>query len=104
MPLKVLKVLEDKKNPLLERRELRLLVTQDAVTPKKEDVRKLLAEIEKVELDKVSIDHVYQKYGQRVSTVVAKIYDKPPAPTKKKAKKATEGDAAAKEGGSGEKK
>lgn len=94
MPLEILKTLEDRKNPLLERRELRFLVKQDNVTPKKEDVKKMVADLEKVEPKKVVIDHIYQKYGKQISEVWVKIYEKPPE--KKKAAAPKEGGEAAK--------
>jgi len=89
-PLEVLKVLEDKRNELLGRRELRFLIKQDAATPPKAEIEKMVAGVEKVEQNRVVVDHIYQKYGKTVSEVHVKIYDKPPAKKEKKEKKAKE--------------
>lgn len=86
MPLQILKTIQDKKNPLLKRRELRLLVQQDSVTPSKAEIEKMLAEIEKVDQNKISVEHIYQRYGKTISEIIANVYDEPVAKKEKKAK------------------
>jgi len=74
-----IKILEEKDNKLLERKELKFCVKHEkAATPKKQDLIKELAAKYSVEEDHVVIDYVFTKKGMSLSDVKAKIYKEKP--------------------------
>ncbi len=88
-----LKIISDKRNELLGRKEIKAVLTKEGATPSKADVLKELAKALDAKEENVAIQHVYQKYGTQNSEIIAKIYDK--EVPKKKEKK---GDAKPAEG------
>lgn len=93
-----LRIVEDKRNELLARKEIKATFTTERATPSKAEIAKELAKQSGAKEESVEVKHIYQKYGKLQSEIIANIYDKE-AP-KKKAKK---GDKPA-EGAAAEKK
>lgn len=86
MDMQELKIISDKRNELLERREIVAAFTKAGATPSAADVIKELAKQTGAKDENIVVEHVYQKYGKQTSEVIAKIYDK--GAPKKKEKKA----------------
>ncbi len=72
-----IKIVEDKKNPLLERREIMFIVKQESTTPSKASLEQELAKVTKANLECIDIKHIYQKFGKLECRCIAEIYDKP---------------------------
>ena len=70
-------IIDDKKNPLLSRREIVCMVQKPGVTPGKKDIVAQISTDLKVKPECVYIDGVYQKFGQHVCEVRLRVYDKP---------------------------
>ena len=63
-------------NPLLKRTELRIRVThENEPTPKREDLRNLIASEFGVEVNRVIVHYIKSEFGRGVSRCYAKIYD-----------------------------
>ena len=61
--------------PLLHRKRITFLIDHiNQPTPKEADVKKQIAEHEKVSEDLVAIRHIYTNFGQNSSKVIAGIY------------------------------
>jgi ribosomal protein S24E len=85
------KILEEKENQLLGRKELRLeLKHQSASTPKKQDLVKELAAKYSVPEEHVVIDFIFTKKGLAESSAKAKIYKEKPKIKEKKVKEKKE--------------
>ncbi len=80
-----LKIISDKRNELLARREIKAIFTKVGATPSAADAKKEIAKAAGVAEDKIVVDQILQKYGMQNSEIIAKIYDK--EVPKKKAKK-----------------
>ena len=88
-------IIEEKRNDLLGRLEIRAIVAKkEGTTPTRVEMMKTIAEKMKAKEDHIEIDGIYQKYGKQEAELKAKIWDKPVV--KKSAKKA-EGQQAAPE-------
>jgi small subunit ribosomal protein S24e len=67
---------EEKYNPLLKRKELKLLAKHEKeATPSKEMVKKFLKEKFNVDDSQIEIDFILSKVGLAESFIKAKIYD-----------------------------
>ena len=88
-----LKIISDKRNELLGRRDIKAIFTKEGATPSAADATKEIAKAAGAAEDKIVVEHVFQKYGMQNSEIIAKVYDK--EVPKKKAKKS---DAAPAEG------
>ncbi len=83
------KILEEKENPLLKRKEIRAEVAHpNAPTPSCEEVRKKLAEIFNVDVSQVVIDRIATSKGTQISSVKAKILEEKPKVEEKVTEKA----------------
>ena len=71
-----IEIIDDKKNPLLSRREIICRVMKKGGTPSKNDIGTRVSNELKLKRECVFIDAVYQKYGQQTSEVHVKVYDK----------------------------
>ncbi len=69
-------IIDDKKNPLLSRREIICMVTKKGTTPSKNDIATQVSNELKLKRECVFIDAVYQKYGRPTSEVHVRVYDK----------------------------
>ena len=72
-----IKILEERRNVLLERKEVLAKADQKGATPKRDEVIKLLAAHYNVAEENIVIDKIEQKYGRMEHIIKAKIYDKP---------------------------
>lgn len=70
----MVKIIEDKKNELFNRREIKLELEAD-VTPSKVDALKVVVEQIKVAEENVAIKNVLGKFGSNVFNIVAFVYD-----------------------------
>ncbi len=77
-----LRIVEDKRNELLARKEIKATFTTEKATPSKADISKELAKQLNAKEEQIDVQHIYQKYGKLQSEIIANIYDKE-APKKK---------------------
>ncbi|MBP1909954.1 30S ribosomal protein S24e [Methanolobus bombayensis] len=70
-----IKIIKDKNNALLNRRELNLIVTYDGATPSRNDVRSKLAAMLNVPLELVIIQKIKNEFGKQELEVYVKIYE-----------------------------
>ena len=69
-----IKILKDKKNALLNRRELDFVVKYEGPTPSRNDVRNKLAAILNAPLEMLVIQRIKTEYGMQESKGYAKLY------------------------------
>ena len=82
------KIISDKRNELLARREIKAIFTKVGATPSAADTKKEIAKAANASEDKIVVEQILQKYGTQNSEIIAKIYDKE-VPKKKEKKGAT---------------
>ncbi len=70
-----IKVLEEKKNPLLQRREIQFSVTQNLGTPSRQEIKSKLAAYLNSKPELVIIERMNQEFGKRETRGYAKIYE-----------------------------
>ena len=68
------KILEDKKNPLLNRREMKLEI-KEQIIPSKDKVKEELALKYSVDKELIEIQNISGKFGVKVFSIIVKIYD-----------------------------
>ncbi len=74
----VYKIVEDRRNSLLSRRELMIEVWHIGLpTPSRLEIRQKIAEMLGVEIDRVFIRHIYTEFGWGRSRVEVHVYDNP---------------------------
>lgn len=69
-----IQVLEERLNPLLERREVQVRVIQDAGSPKIGELRKKIAAQLSLDESLFVVQHVNAEYGMNESRCMLKIY------------------------------
>lgn len=67
-------IIEEKKNPLLEREELRIRVVHDRATPPLSEVRDKIIAMKNASKDTVIVDSFKSRFGIRESIGFVKIY------------------------------
>ena len=71
-----IKILEERNNPLLHRREFRFEIAHATVaTPKREEVRGEFAKLVKAPKDRVIIERMHARYGTAVTRGDAVVYE-----------------------------
>ena len=70
-----IKVLEEKNNPLLQRREVHFSVSQNLGTPSRQEIKNKLAAYLNSKPELVIIERMKQEFGKRETTGYAKIYE-----------------------------
>ncbi|MCD6235997.1 MAG: 30S ribosomal protein S24e [Thaumarchaeota archaeon] len=70
-----LEVKDERKNPLLSRHELDALIIYDSATPKRDEVRKLVAEKYGVEVERVIVEKMESLFGTKTARAHIHIYD-----------------------------
>jgi len=70
-----IKVLEEKKNPLLQRREVKFSVSHNLGTPSREEIKAKIAAYLNSKPELVIIDHMRSEFGKRETRGYAKIYE-----------------------------
>ena len=68
-------LIEDKKNVLLKRREVKFSVKYAGSTPSRDEVRKKLASVLSSDLKLTVLDYVKSDYGRHNAMGYAKVYD-----------------------------
>lgn len=74
----------DRKNPLMERRDVELFLAHEGLTPSKKELTSAIATKLKVKETQVVVNHVYQSTGRLDAKILAKVYDKPVREEEKK--------------------
>ena len=69
-----IQILEEKENPLMERKEIQLRVIQDAGSPKISDLRKKIAAQLSLPESLFVVQHLYAEYGMNESRCTLKVY------------------------------
>lgn len=69
-------ILEEKDNKLMERKEVRVMITGRETTPKRVAVRGVLAKTLGVKEENIWIDSIDQKFGEKAAEVCLKVYKK----------------------------
>ncbi len=70
-----LEIIEDRKNPLLSRREIEAIIIYELGTPKREEVREEIAKKYNVEKERVIIEKMESLFGARKARAHIHIYD-----------------------------
>lgn len=70
-----IKIIEDKNNVLLKRREVKFEVTFDGATPTRIDVKNKIAALLNVSLDLVVVQKMNNEFGRQLSKGYVKIYE-----------------------------
>ena len=70
-----IKVVKDKKNSLLNRRELDFVVKYEGSTPSRNDVRNKLAAMLNAPLELLVLQRIKTEYGMQESKGYAKLYE-----------------------------
>jgi small subunit ribosomal protein S24e len=70
-----IKVLEEKKNPLLQRREVKFSVSHNLGTPSRDDIKAKIAAYLNSKPELVIIDNMKSEFGKRETKGYAKIYE-----------------------------
>ncbi len=70
-----IQILEEKKNPLLERKEIQLRIIQDAGSPKISDLRKKIAAQLSLDESLFVVQNVHAEYGMNESRCLLKMYE-----------------------------
>ncbi|MCK5474065.1 MAG: hypothetical protein KAI53_01550 [Candidatus Aenigmarchaeota archaeon] len=69
-------ITNDRKNPLMERRDIQFFISHEGITPSKKELEKEIAEKLKAKETHVVVTHVYQGAGRWDVKGIAKVYDK----------------------------
>lgn len=70
-----IQVIEEKKNPLLQRRELKIKVIHDGATPTRKEIVERIAATMNSKVGLVIVDHLKTEFGKRETLGYAKIYE-----------------------------
>jgi small subunit ribosomal protein S24e len=70
-----LEVIDDRMNPLLNRREIEVVVIYESGTPKREEVREEIAKRYNVERERVIIEKMESLFGAKKARAHVHIYD-----------------------------
>lgn len=70
-----IKVLEEKNNPLLQRREIRFSVSHDLGTPSRDEIKSKIAAYLNSKPELVIIERMRSEFGKRETRGYAKIYE-----------------------------
>jgi small subunit ribosomal protein S24e len=69
------KVLEEKKNPLLQRREVQFSISHNLGTPSRQEIKEKLSAYLNSKPELVIIERMKSEFGKRETKGYAKIYD-----------------------------
>ncbi len=70
-----LEILQERNNPLLRRKELDALIIYESSTPKRDDVRKAVAEKYGVDAERVIVEKMESLFGTRSARAHIHVYD-----------------------------
>ena len=74
MGISKLDIAEEKENPLLNRKEYRVKITQEGSTPSRKEISDAVKGKIKANQELVIVDRVNQHYGKKQCTVYVKVY------------------------------
>ncbi len=93
-----LKILSERDNPIMERKELNVQIEHDkGPTPSKAQIQSLLAAELKKEIEHVDIRNIFSDYGKPFSSSKVFVWKEKKAPDFSKVKKVKKGEAPAAE-------
>jgi len=72
-----IKLINETKSELLNRKELEFEATYESATPKKEEIKKLIASSIKAKEEQIVIKKIHQVFGIPKSNILAHIYNTP---------------------------
>nr|MBI4157028.1 hypothetical protein [Candidatus Woesearchaeota archaeon] len=72
----MLKKIEEKNMPMLNRKRISFEVEFSGTTPKKEDLMKSISSMIKTPEELIALRHVYQKYGINKAKIITNVYEK----------------------------
>jgi len=72
----MLKKIEEKNMPLLNRKRISFEVEFSGATPKREDLMKSISSLIKTPEELIALRHVYQKYGINKAKIITNVYEK----------------------------
>lgn len=84
-----IKVIEEKKNPVLKRKELILELVYDAATPSKAELQKFLSEKLNAEINKIEVSKILSHAGMTGGRAWIKIWEEKTVPVYSEVKKET---------------
>lgn len=70
-----IQIIEENKNPTLGRKELKIKITHDSITPKRSDVKNKMIALANAKKETLIVDTFKSKFGSRESTGLVKVYD-----------------------------
>jgi small subunit ribosomal protein S24e len=70
-----LQIIKDEHKPLLNRREISAKVSFEGATPKREDIRKIVAAKLKADEKLVLVNRIHPEYGSQSAKLSVHIYD-----------------------------
>ena len=70
-----IEVIQDRQNPLLNRRELDLIIIYESGTPKRDEVREEISKKFGVEKDRIIVEKMESLFGANKAKVHVHIYD-----------------------------
>jgi len=70
-----IEVVQERNNPLLSRKELDLLITYESSTPKRDEVRKAVADKYGVEIERVIVEKMESLFGAKKARAHVHVYD-----------------------------
>ena len=69
-----LEIIKEKDNPLFKRKEIQAKL-EAAVTPNKEEVKKLIAESFSSQPENINVKGIHGKFGTKEFTIIANVYE-----------------------------
>ncbi len=73
---------EENLNPLFNRREVRVKITDRDVPPSKPEAAKIISEKFGVPEEHIHVDEIEARFGKKVFTIIAEVYNTPAEKTK----------------------
>ena len=90
--MKSINIIEEKQNPLFDRKEIKAEIEAE-ITPSREDILKMLSEKFSTKQENIKIKSILGKFGSRIFTIQANIYNSKQEKDKMEIKKKKEIDA-----------
>jgi len=72
-----LEIIQDRRNPLLNRRELDIIIIYESGTPKRDEVREEISKKLEVEKDRIIIEKMESLFGANKAKAHVHVYDTP---------------------------
>jgi small subunit ribosomal protein S24e len=70
-----IEIVEEKDNPLLNRKELKIKIIHEGATPSRQEVKDALVALLGIEKDRVILNSYTSRFGVRESTGTARVYE-----------------------------